>query len=335
MKIYKGYFWISKEKEGKYYFATSSAEASFLFIDDKMVCSWPGWHGARPYIKPEQTGSIYLKEGIHTLKYYHIGRRWREISVAAYKYGKKKYEVIPSHFFIPVFRGKIVKTEKLNSEIAPDFEMENTNYLKREKWELITFKFKDKSFSKSPIVYRKWNFGDGQEAEGEQVYHTFISPGTYRITLSVKNKNGKTDKITLNIEITQDYSKLYLRPKSYQEYLEEFRKFNLSKLPVKLLSGLAEIFTSYNCFNEAFRCYSELVKRNLLKDEKERVLLIAAEIAEKTDKLDEAEKYYRKMIEENNSDKIRIKLASLYLEMGKINKAEEEFRKVLNSKKSR
>ncbi|MCD6407429.1 tetratricopeptide repeat protein [bacterium] len=330
VKIYTGYFWINKE--GKYYFATSSAGASFIFIDDKMVASWPGWHGARPYITAEQSGSIYLKKGIHKLTYYHIGRRWREISVAAYRYGKEKFKVIPEKFFIPVFKGKILRTEKLNSEIAADFKMEHTNYLKRERWELLTFKFTDTSFSNSPVIYRKWNFGDGQEVTGKEVYHTFISPGFYNITLFVKDKKGRTDKVSMRIKIHQDYSKIYLRPKKHWEYLNEFKKFNLSKLPTPQLMGLAEIFNSYNRFSEAYKCYSELEKRALSLSEKEKVLLIAARIVWRTDKFKEAESYYKKFLAKNNSDEVRLELARLYLDIGKIDEAEKEFRKIMNSK---
>ena len=51
------------------------------------------------------------------------------------------------------------------------------------------------------IKYYKWNFGDGNSAEGENVAHTFKTEGTYTVTLTVMDESGNTasDEISVTV----------------------------------------------------------------------------------------------------------------------------------------
>ncbi|RKY32192.1 MAG: hypothetical protein DRP67_01265 [Candidatus Omnitrophota bacterium] len=329
VKIYTGYFYC--RKPGIYYFATSSAGASFLFIDDKLVASWPGWHKAEPFVRPEHSGSIYLTKGIHKLVYYHIGRRRMEISVAAIKIPKRKrFIVIPERFFIPVMECRLIKTEKFGSTITADFMWENTNYLCRNGHQLLTFKFTDKSCGKE-INRWEWDFGDGQKSYERNPYHTYLLPGFYNVSLKVEDKEGNIDKITLKVKVEQDYSKIYLKPRHYSEYLEEFRKFNLKNFGKRHLFILADIFLSYNRFDEAYGCFKELMERELEGKEKEKVLLLSADISFRMKKYEEAEKIYKDMLKSKYDPEIALKLANLYLSSGKLIEAKEEFERIKRS----
>ena len=154
-----------------------------------MVASWPNWHRVEPFVRPQHSGSIHLKQGVHKLRYYHIGKKWQEISVAAIKLpNKKKFVVIPENFFLHVIKPEIIKIEKSGKQPAAEFTWKNTHYLRREKWELLTFQFADTSYSETDIVERKWDFGDGQTSDGENPSHTYLKPGLYHISLYIKNK---------------------------------------------------------------------------------------------------------------------------------------------------
>jgi PKD repeat protein len=53
------------------------------------------------------------------------------------------------------------------------------------------------------IVQWLWNFGDGSTASGEIVQHTFRSPGTFGVTLTVIDSIGASNSITQNVVIGQ------------------------------------------------------------------------------------------------------------------------------------
>ncbi|MDZ7816639.1 MAG: GLEYA domain-containing protein [Planctomycetota bacterium] len=44
ISIYRG--WLMAPKTGTYTFCTASDDASFMFVNDKLVCKWPGYHPA-------------------------------------------------------------------------------------------------------------------------------------------------------------------------------------------------------------------------------------------------------------------------------------------------
>jgi len=315
VRIYNGYF--SCQRADQYFFATSSAGPSFLLIDDKLVASWPGWHRAEPFVRPEHSGSIHLDKGIHQLTYAQIGRKHQEISVAAIKLrNKKRFIVIPERFFIPFSEARIIKTERLGKNLAADFEWENTHYLRREKWELLTFEFRDNSSADRKIVEWEWDFGDGQKSNLENPDHTYLLPGIYPVSLSVKDENGETDKISMKVKIEQDYAKIRLSSLGYKKYLKEFKKFDLEKLGDKELAILGNIFLSYDQLDNAYLCC------------KKEISLASAELAIKTKRYPEAGKIYREILQKEYLPEVALKLANLEVEMGKLDSAEKEFAKI-------
>lgn len=330
LKVYTGYFYC---KKGKYEFATSSDGPSFILIDNKLVADWPGWHWAIPYVKLHQTGSIFLNTGKHKFQYFHLCRWWRIVSVASVKNSKGKFVVIPDKFFIPVYYGEITKTEKYGSDISADFVWENTHYLRRDRWHLITYKFNDTSFSNSEIIERQWDFGDGQTGKGISISHTYLYPGYYNVSLTVKNKEGKKDKITMKVYVDQDYSKTYIPYKKPHEYLKELRGYNYSKLSYNCLYALSQIYLSYEKTEDASKCYSILKENAKSREEKFKFMDVLAQLLIKTEKNEQAERVYFEIIEKYPEKKdVVLKLAQLHIEMGKLDEAKEEIESLLKSK---
>ena len=49
------------------------------------------------------------------------------------------------------------------------------------------------------IVSYEWDFGDGTTGTGATTSHTYTNPGTYTVTLTVKDAAGNTDSITITV----------------------------------------------------------------------------------------------------------------------------------------
>jgi PKD repeat protein len=63
----------------------------------------------------------------------------------------------------------------------------------------LTVSFQDTSTSKTPILSRQWNFGDGSTSTAQSPTHTFQNAGTYTVTLQVTNANGSNTNTQNNL----------------------------------------------------------------------------------------------------------------------------------------
>ncbi len=61
------------------------------------------------------------------------------------------------------------------------------------------------------IVNYLWDFGDGSTASGQKVTHTYSSPGTYTVTLTVTDNDGLTSSISKQITVKQTDQKEQLK----------------------------------------------------------------------------------------------------------------------------
>ena len=72
--------------------------------------------------------------------------------------------------------------------------------------EAVTFDGSQSQPGSSPITGYGWDFGDGGTAEGATVNHVYGQPGTYVVTLTVRDEAGRSSSATTQITIGEESS---------------------------------------------------------------------------------------------------------------------------------
>ncbi len=179
LSIYKGYFYAPTT--GTYSFATASDDASFLFIDGKMVAQWPGYHRAGGGRRAEHHGEIFLSRGVHKLEYYHMEGRGAQVCALYWRKPRDSYyEVMKENYFLPVTWGRVEEYQKRENPYPADFSytLDSNFWFDSHTFTLVYFK------STSPVGYLEWDFGDGVRVKGLQsVSHIFLTLGEKRVRL--------------------------------------------------------------------------------------------------------------------------------------------------------
>jgi len=89
-----------------------------------------------------------------------------------------------------------------------------------------TIVFTDTSISSDTIVLRHWDFGDGSNATGAEVMHSYNKAGNYTVTLTVEDEKGRIDVISKNITIyeqqEEDHEKTKKRIPAFGIYVAIF-----------------------------------------------------------------------------------------------------------------
>jgi tetratricopeptide (TPR) repeat protein len=199
ISIYKGY--ILCTRPGTYTFATASDDGSFLFVDGKLICQWPGPHGAYGGLWGQHHGEVRLEMGLHRIEYYHEESVGGQACVAGWKRpGDTRFYLIPSFAYPGFLTAKVLAFEKRGSPVAAAFTAEKRGTLKIRGDRYMEVCFTDRS---SPAPGSKpsprWTFGDGVESGETVVPHVFLLPGQYAVTLEVGSREGK-DRMTRIID---------------------------------------------------------------------------------------------------------------------------------------
>jgi chitodextrinase len=69
--------------------------------------------------------------------------------------------------------------------------------------ELLTLDGSQSQPGSSPIDLYSWSFGDGSSAEGAMVTHIYPQPGTYEVTLTVRDQTGLSSGATAQIAVRE------------------------------------------------------------------------------------------------------------------------------------
>jgi len=175
---------------GKYEFACSSQDASFLLVDDKVVVANGGHHSPQRDIR--MRGSVTLTKGLHKLTLYHVNVTEHPIAVAAWKApGEKRVWPIPPKAFAPVVVATVGAMEQYGKSQGVDFLARHggETFLRNRYYQRWTFEAM--TVGKLPRkVDLEWDFGDGQTAAAPKCEHVYLTPGEHVVSLSAKAQRG-------------------------------------------------------------------------------------------------------------------------------------------------
>ncbi|MBI3828354.1 MAG: outer membrane protein assembly factor BamD [Planctomycetes bacterium] len=235
VSVYKG--WLNCKEEGDYTFATSSDDASFVFVDGKLAAQFPGWHGAEGQAR--HTGKLHLTGGAKRFEYYHVNGGGDGLMAAFWQPpGEKKIAQIPADAFTPVARGKAGALEVKDDPNALDLQAEWAGEGYAGERALIRYRFRVLAPKNAKEV--AWSFGDGQEAQGDEAEHVFFRSGLFELKVTAK-AGGKEIQAAAKYEVHIDFDRQADRqkedPKKYLERLHAYKYDALDMLSLQAAAG--------------------------------------------------------------------------------------------------
>ncbi len=184
-------------EEGDYEFSTASDDASFLFIDGKLVAQWPGWHGVHRGRRGRYSGRIRLTKGTHRIEYYNVQNESGFQVVAGWQPPGSKYsKVIPSGAFYPVAHFGVTGVEAKNRRnAAACFGWNIEGHTEAGGRTLVSVRFL--AFGNGRGKNCRWLLDDGSAAYGREVHHVFARPGMRNVRLEVQG-TSLTQKVDVH-----------------------------------------------------------------------------------------------------------------------------------------
>ncbi|HET6429286.1 MAG TPA: tetratricopeptide repeat protein [Phycisphaerae bacterium] len=191
---------------GQYTFATASRDASFLTVDGKLVVSNGGRHG--PQRRATNTGKINLTKGLHELKVYHVTPGGDPVIMAAWQPpGGDRLWTIPDDAFAPVRVADPGVLTQYGGGLQADFLSIHAgeSFMDDQYFQRHTFRADAAGTAPKPTF--RWDFGDGQTAEGVDVQHVYLRDGLYKVTLTAK-QGTQTVKRSNRIVVTRPWDQV-------------------------------------------------------------------------------------------------------------------------------
>jgi tetratricopeptide (TPR) repeat protein len=257
--------WLVVPADGEYVFATSSDDASFVFVDGKMVCQWPGWHGAIPQVRPQFSGKATLKKGLVKLDYWHVNGALTGVAVAAWQPpGAKKAVTIPASAFAPVRRGRQQSYELADGRPAADVSYRSAGeaYLDEKTWLVrAAFSVRTGAGGGKPRGKVSWDFGDGQGGSGADVEHVYLKPGTYAVKVTAEGAGQRMECVN-RIAVDRDLRRATAgRAEKPEAYSAALAGADLARLSPGDLATLARFYETLGATADRLRVARTLLTR--------------------------------------------------------------------------
>ena len=254
--------------DGMYEFATTSDDASFVLVDGREVCSWPGVHGA--VRDARHRGRVELRAGVHRFEYCHQQIGGVCSMVAAWKVPGGKMRPIPGSAFAGVSEWVPGKLELREGGWQPDFLAHNVGEAvltpEADRY-LVEMHFENLTDVKH-LAGRKmtWDFGDGVVSSEASPRHVYLVEGTYEVALTVL-EGYREHKTRMRVAVRRQAHRQAASIASRGDYVGAVSGYDLSRMPARQVYWAMYYFDRVNRFDKVIAAGRGLVARKELTDE--------------------------------------------------------------------
>lgn len=184
---YRGY--LNIKTAGAYRFLTNSEDASFLFIDGKMVFERPGINKRiTGQIPIARTGAeVNLTAGVHPFEVHHVmGNNPDTYGFLALLWlppGAKAWAFVPMDAYVRPLLANVAAVEEPAAGQAAIFSSGVEDTLTANGMTLFLQRFEAGGNITNPELIT-WDFGDGSTGKGRSPRHVYFKGGIYTVTLN-------------------------------------------------------------------------------------------------------------------------------------------------------
>jgi tetratricopeptide (TPR) repeat protein len=234
--------WFTVPAAAQYTFATASDDASSLEVDNHVVATWYGVHGAEQGRHGEHSGTIALSAGVHRLSYLQVQLGGGSAAVAAWKPpGREHVELMPASAFGPVARFRVNSCEY--SPSGTDrlyFEWRALDQCALAETMFVRMQFR--LVDSLPRRTYRWHFDDGSEESGNNPRHFFAEPGLRQVTVEALQNGTVVATNSVRLRVAPEWQQRdWWRDDVFNQAKNDFLRRDLSPMPARELTAVWEL----------------------------------------------------------------------------------------------
>jgi tetratricopeptide (TPR) repeat protein len=240
------------QKPGRYHIFTVSDDASFVLLDGRPLCSWPGKHdfGGR---FGEHGRTIELKKRVYRIEYYHAEDTDTQVLCLGWTppwdLGKKKgktvkVELVPTDAFLHTPVGKAGEPARRDAAPLAAFHWNQRDQLLTEERQYTRVAFHPQCENVPQDATVEWRFGDGVVAQGNQPRdHIYVGDGPFTCTIRVVSAQKKPlDEFQAVVRIETPMENLTLGDEQpLAEYIDAITRYRCARVSDETMRALWEL----------------------------------------------------------------------------------------------
>jgi tetratricopeptide (TPR) repeat protein len=254
--------WFTVPSAAQYTFATASDDASSLEVDNHIVATWYGVHGAEQGRHGEHGGTIALSAGVHRLSYLQVQLNGGSAAVAAWKPpGHEHVELMPASAFGAVARFRVNACEYSSS--GADrlyFEWRAVDQCALAETMFVRMQFR--VVDNAPRRTYRWLFDDGGEETGNNPRHFFASAGLRQVTVEALQNGAVVATNSVRLRVAPEWQQRdWWRDDVFNQAKSELLRRDLTPMPARDLTAVWELADHADDAELLMRSGESLMKR--------------------------------------------------------------------------
>jgi tetratricopeptide (TPR) repeat protein len=235
-----GYLKIAKS--GRYRIFTVSDDASYVFLEGKPLCSWPGRHEVKGGRHGKHGRDLDLQKGLYRIEYYHAEDKETQIMALGWKPpGSKAVEVVPHSAFLHTPVARAGAPERRGDAPLAAFDWQQTDQMLYQKRQYTRVSFANQCGNVPEDARVEWSFSDGVTASGAQPRdHIYIGDGPFTCSLRIVGKDRKViDQFRCVVRIGTALENLTAHDEQpLREYIDTIARYACTRVPAATLKAL-------------------------------------------------------------------------------------------------